>query len=250
MTKFLNITPGINDIIDILIISFFLYKVFLFIRGTYAVQVLLGLGVILVFSLLAERFHLRTIAWLLKNFASIWVLTFIILFQNEIRKVLARLGNNQIWQRIFQPDISERVKNDITKAVIRLSKLKTGALIVLENTISLKDYVKTGVEINSEISVELISTIFHKNTALHDGAIIISNNKIVAASCILPLSDKQSLKKSYGMRHRAGLGLSEETDALVIIVSEETGNITVAVKGKFVTDIDENFLKELIQMHT
>lgn len=243
------IIPNLNDIIDILIISYVLYKVFIFIRGTYAVQVLFGLGIILIFSLIAEKFQLRTIAWLLTNFASIWVLTFIILFQNEIRKALARIGNNRMWQRLFKQDLSEDVKNEILKTVIRLAKLKIGALLVIENAISLKEYAKTGVEINANVSVELLNTIFFKNTALHDGAVIISGEKIVAASCILPLSDNQSLKKTYGTRHRAGLGISEETDSFVIIVSEETGNISVAVKGKLVSDIDEEFLKELMATH-
>jgi len=249
MDLLLAFIPNISDIIDILIIAYVLYKVFLFIRGTYAVQVLFGLGVILIFSLIAEKFQLRTIAWLLTNFASIWVLTFIILFQNEIRKALARIGNNQMWQRLFQSDTTELVRQEILKAVVRLAKMKIGALIVIENAISLKEYAKTGVELNSNVSIELISTIFFKNTALHDGAIIISNNKIIAASCILPLSDNQSLKKTYGTRHRAGLGISEETDAFVIIVSEETGNISVAVKGKLVSDITEDFLQELMTTH-
>jgi len=201
------------------------------------------------FTLIAEKFQLRTIAWLLTNFASIWVLTFIILFQNEIRKALARIGNNQIWQKLFRHDLTEDVKDEIFKTVVRLAKLKIGALFVIENAISLKEYAKTGVEINANITIELLSTIFFKNTALHDGAVIISNAKLLAASCILPLSDNQSLKKTFGTRHRAGLGISEETDAFVIIVSEETGNISVAVKGKLVSDIDEDFLKELMATH-
>ncbi|HPP86836.1 MAG TPA: diadenylate cyclase CdaA [bacterium] len=243
------IVPNFNDIIDILLIAYVLYKVFIFIRGTYAVQVLFGLGIILIFSLIAEKFRLRTIAWLLTNFASIWVLTFIILFQTEIRKALARIGNNRIWQRLFKQEMTEDIKNEILKAVVRMSKLKIGALIVIENSISLKDYAKTGVELNANVTIELLTTLFFKNTALHDGAVIISGNKIVAASCILPLSDNQSLKKTFGTRHRAGLGISEETDAFVIIVSEETGNISVAVKGKLVSDIEEDFLKELMVTH-
>ena len=243
------IVPNFNDIIDILLIAYVLYKVFIFIRGTYAVQVLFGLGIILIFSLIAEKFRLRTIAWLLTNFASIWVLTFIILFQTEIRKALARIGNNRIWQRLFKQEMTEDIKNEILKAVVRMSKLKIGALIVIENSISLKDYAKTGVELNANVTIELLTTLLFKNTALHDGAVIISGNKIVAASCILPLSDNQSLKKTFGTRHRAGLGISEETDAFVIIVSEETGNISVAVKGKLVSDIEEDFLKELMVTH-
>ncbi len=249
MNLLISIKPAFSDIVDILIIAYVLYKVFLFIRGTYVIQVLYGLGVILLFSLLAERFHLRTIAWLLTNFASIWVLTFIILFQNEIRKALARIGDNKLWQKFFHSDVTERSKDEIKKVVLRLAMLKTGALIVIENAISLKEYAKTGVLINGLISAELLSTIFFKNTALHDGAVILSSNKIIAASCILPLSDNQSLKKTYGTRHRAGLGISEETDAFVIIVSEETGNISVAVKGKFVSDITDDFLHELMMTH-
>ncbi|MBP7652624.1 diadenylate cyclase CdaA [Candidatus Dependentiae bacterium] len=249
MNYLLAIMPNLNDIIDILIISYVLYKVFIFIRGTYAVQVLFGLGVILIFSLVAEKFQLRTIAWLLTNFASIWVLTFIILFQAEIRKALARIGNNEMWQKFFHADISGNAKEILLKTAVRLSKLKTGALIVIENSISLKEYAKTGVELNSDISIELLSTIFFKNTALHDGAVIISSNKILAAGCILPLSDNTGLKKTFGTRHRAGLGIAEETDSFVIIVSEETGNISVAIKGKLVSNISEDFLQELMTTH-
>ncbi|HPN29885.1 MAG TPA: diadenylate cyclase CdaA [bacterium] len=249
MNYFLAALPNLNDIIDILIISYVLYKVFIFIRGTYAVQVLFGLGVILIFSLIAEKFQLRTIAWLLTNFASIWVLTFIILFQAEIRKALARIGNNEMWQKFFHADISDSGREMLLKTAVRLSKLKTGALIVIENSISLKEYAKTGVELNSDISIELLSTIFFKNTALHDGAVIINSNKILAAGCILPLSDNTGLKKTFGTRHRAGLGIAEETDAFVIIVSEETGNISVAIKGKLVSNITEDFLQELMTTH-
>ncbi|HPG30114.1 MAG TPA: diadenylate cyclase CdaA [bacterium] len=249
MNYFLAALPNLNDIIDILIISYVLYKVFIFIRGTYAVQVLFGLGVILIFSLIAEKFQLRTIAWLLTNFASIWVLTFIILFQAEIRKALARIGNNEMWQKFFHADISDSGREMLLKTAVRLSKLKTGALIVIENSISLKEYAKTGVELNLDISIELLSTIFFKNTALHDGAVIINSNKILAAGCILPLSDNTGLKKTFGTRHRAGLGIAEETDAFVIIVSEETGNISVAIKGKLVSNITEDFLQELMTTH-
>ena len=249
MNYFLAALPNLNDIIDILIISYVLYKVFIFIRGTYAVQVLFGLGVILIFSLIAEKFQLRTIAWLLTNFASIWVLTFIILFQAEIRKALARIGNNEMWQKFFHADISDSGREMLLKTASRLSKLKTGALIVIENSISLKEYAKTGVELNSDISIELLSTIFFKNTALHDGAVIIHSHKILAAGCILPLSDNTGLKKTFGTRHRAGLGIAEETDAFVIIVSEETGNISVAIKGKLVSNISEDFLQELMTTH-
>jgi len=249
MYSFLSFWPTIFDIIDILIIAYVLYKVFIFIRGTYVIQVLYGLGVILLFSLLAERFHLRTIAWLLTNFASLWVITFIIIFQNEIRKALARIGDNKLWQKIFHSDVTEKTKEEMIKIILRFSTLKTGALLVIENSISLKEYSKTGVEINAQVSSELLSTIFFKNTALHDGAVIISGNKIIAASCILPLSENQSLKKTYGTRHRAGLGISEETDAFVIIVSEESGNISVAIKGKLVNDITEEFLRELMATH-
>lgn len=249
MHYFLSFTPSIFDIIDILIIAYVIYKVFIFIRGTYVIQVLYGLGVILLFSLLAEKFHLRTIAWLLTNFASLWVITFIIIFQNEIRKALARIGDNKLWQKFFQSDITEKTKDEIIKIALRFSTLKTGALIVIENSISLREYTKTGVEINAQVSAELLSTIFFKNTALHDGSVIITGNKIAAASCILPLSENQSLKKTYGTRHRAGLGISEETDAFVLIISEETGNISVAIKGKLVNDITEEFLRELMATH-
>jgi len=213
------------------------------------VQVLLGLGMILVFSVIAEKFQLRVIAWLLTNVASYWIIAFVILFQNEIRKALARLGNNEMLKYIFHSEISESSKDYIIKVVFTLSKLKTGALIAIENSISLNDVIKTGVEINADISTELLLTIFFKNTALHDGAVIITNNKIAAAAAILPLSNNYSIQKTYGTRHRAALGLSEETDALVIVVSEETGKITVAYKGKYYPINSEDELREIMILY-
>lgn len=245
---FNNIVMNLNDIFDIIIVTIIIYKTLSFIKGTRASQILQGFGLLLVIAYIADKMQLRIISWFLQKSWQIWVIMFIILFQNEFRQALARIGEHKIWQ-IFKTKSDSNLQDLIVKAIVRMSRKNIGAIIVIERNIGLKNYIETGISLNADISIELLTTIFFPNTPLHDGAVIIRGDKIIAAGCILPLSDKASLKKIYGTRHRAAVGLSEETDALVIVVSEETGRISIALKGNLTTEMEESEVEEFVSIY-
>jgi len=226
-----------TDIFEILIISFLVYHLMLWIRNTKAWYLLKGVAVILMFVLLAAVLNMTTILWLVKSVVYIGAVGIIVILQPELRKALEELGKKKFITDIFK-DVdsqsglfSDNTIKEITKAAVEMGKVRTGALIVVKQNDNLAEFEKTGIMVDGLVSNQLLINIFEHNTPLHDGAVVINGNRVSAATCYLPLSENMSLSKELGTRHRAGVGMSEETDALVIIVSEETGKISVAYKG-------------------
>ena len=233
-------------VIDVLVVTLFFYWLFLLVRGTRAVQVLKGLLILLIAAFIAQRLKLTTFNFLVKGLWQVLILAFVILFAPEIRRALAEVGQRRFF-RGFLKEAKPGYFDQIIEAVAILSKKKKGALIALERETGLKTYIETGIRIDSEVSRELLSTIFLPSTPLHDGAVIIQGNRVAAAGCLLPFTRNQDVSKRMGMRHRAALGLSEETDAIVIVVSEETGKISLAVGGRLTRDLDETTLSKTLQ---
>ncbi len=218
-----------QDILDILLVWIVLYRLLLIIKGTRAIQMLAGLGVLLVASVVSRYLKLFTMDWLIQSFWAYIVIALIVLFQPEIRRALAQMG-----EAPFLPFASaEELKSleEIIRATLSLSVRKTGALIVIERFTSLKDFIEIGTHLDSRVSRELILSIFHTTSPIHDGAIIIKGNRIVAAGCFLPISLRTDLDKDVGTRHRAALAITEETDSAAIVISEETGKISIAIGG-------------------
>jgi diadenylate cyclase len=230
------------DLLDIGIITFIFYRLFLLIRGTRALQMLIGLAILAAASVLSQLAQLHTTTWLLENFWTIWVLAIIILFQPELRRALAQVGQSSIFNWLY-PVEKTPVLEEVVKATLSLSAKKIGALIVFEKETPLKDFIQGGIPINGEVSQELLTSIFLPYSPLHDGAVIISGKRIILASCYLPLTLNPQLSKTLGTRHRAAVGLTEETDAVVIVVSEETGNISLAAEGNLIRNLDASNLK-------
>lgn len=235
----------IFEVLDIVIVAFLIYHVFLIVRGTRAAQMFLGLVAILLLSALSELVELSALNWLLASLKTVWVVAFLIIFQPELRKGLSQIGNSRLFRRVFQIQTSTHL-SEIEDAVLNLRKRGIGAIIVLERNTGLRGYAETGTIIEANMNAELIETIFTPPSPLHDGAVIIRSNQILAAGCILPLSQSMSLDRSLGTRHRAILGISEETDALAIAVSEETKQIAIAENGRLIRNIDPNALKGVL----
>jgi len=229
-----------QDFVDILIVAYLIYRLILLIQGTRAVQMLAGIAVIIVIYFAARELELLTLYWLLGTFLSSIFLVIIIIFQRDIRRALTQVG-----QTPFTKTDEETVHalTEIVKATQILSYRKIGALIVIERETGLKDFVETGHRIDSVVSRQLLLSIFHPDSPLHDGAVIIRRGRIVAAGCVLPLTKNPYISKQLGTRHRAAIGLSEETDAVVIVVSEETSKVSLVQHGTITTDLDENTLK-------
>ncbi|SFB13114.1 diadenylate cyclase [Acetitomaculum ruminis DSM 5522] len=241
----------VTDVIEILIISFLLYQVLLFVKKTRAWNLLKGIGVVVVFISIAALFKMETILWLGEKTLNVGIIAIVVVFQPELRQALERLGRKNFITSIFNIDtiklgekrFSDKTKNEIAKAVFEMAKVKTGALIVVEKDTQLDEFVRTGIEIDSAISSQLLLNIFEHNTPLHDGAIIVREDRIVSATCYLPLSDNLEISKSLGTRHRAALGVSEVSDSITIVVSEETGMVSIAEDGILYGKIDMESLK-------
>lgn len=237
-------------IIDILVVGFVLYNLILMIRGTRAVQLLQGIFIIIVATALSARFDLRAFNWLLNMTLTTFFFAIPVIFQPELRRALEQLGRGGFITRSFQDDkLTERTISALVSASTAMAKDKTGGLIVIEGMTGLMDFTETGTKLNSEISKELILNIFVVNTPLHDGAVIIRKDKILAAACYLPLSENPFISKALGTRHRAGIGISEGTDALAIIISEETGQISIAQSGQLYKDLDAKNLEDKLTAH-
>lgn len=235
---------GINDVVDILIVSYVIYKLILLVRGTRAVQLLQGIFVVVLTWALSIWFKLNTLKWLMDQMLTLGVLAVIIIFQPELRRALEQLGRGKLFSRTSvneDQDITQRIAH-ILKAMNHLAKRKIGALVVFERSTGLNDYVESGIPISSQITSELLINIFIPNTPLHDGAVIIRNGQIMAAGCYLPLSENPFISKELGTRHRAAIGMSEVSDAVCVVVSEETGQISLALNGQIVRDIKEESL--------
>jgi diadenylate cyclase len=236
-------TDLIVDILDILIVSYLLYRLFSLMRGTRAVHMFFGLIVLFILSVIAQWVNMIALDWIISSLRTVWVIAFVIIFQPELRRALAMMGQNPVLSRFVSVQESRGVVPEIIKAVASMSEKRIGALIVLEKDMGLKNYAETGTEVDATVSAELLGTIFTPPSPLHDGAVIIQNDRVVAAGCILPLTQDPRVASALGTRHRAALGLSEETDAIVIVVSEETGTIAYAEGGKLHRKIDINTLR-------
>ncbi len=237
-------------ILDIVIVLFLIYKFFFLTKNSRVKQLIKGIFIYILFTALSSILHLTIINYILRSFLSYGVVILIVIFQPELRRALEQLGSNKFTKFIgIEKDKYIQTKEDIYKIVIaamELAKTKTGALIVLEKDIKVKDIIESGIEINSDISPQLLVNIFVPNTPLHDGAVIISGNRVVAAACILPLASDQDIAKELGTRHRAALGMSKESDAVIIVVSEETGKVSLARNGVLLVDIKEDTLKQIL----
>lgn len=243
-----------EDIVEVIIISFLLYQIMAWAKHTKVWLLMKGIMIIMAFILLAVFFEMHTIVWIVQNVLSLAVIAVIVVLQPELRHALEELGRKSFITNIItfekQTDerFSDKTVNDLVKASFEMGKVKTGALMVIEQNVLLTEYERTGIEVDGLISSQLIINIFEHNTPLHDGAVIIRGNRIVSATCYLPLSDNMGISKELGTRHRAGIGISEVTDALTIIVSEETGHVSVTYEGKLYRNLDANGLREKISM--
>jgi len=232
---------SIIDILDILLVAFVFSKLYQVMRGTRGSQMFIGLILILFASVIVQGLNMSGMSWIIKNIQTVWVIAFVILFQPELRRILIVAGQSRFIRAFIKIEQTPYLE-PIVKAVEQCSKRKWGALIVMVRDTGLKAIIETGEQLNSKISEPLLVSIFSPKSLLHDGALIINQENIVAAKCILPISQDDTISKALGTRHRAGLGISEESDAVVIVVSEETGRISVAENGKLIEDLNPESL--------
>ncbi len=243
-----------EDIVEVIIISFLLYHIMAWAKHTKVWLLMKGIIIILVFILLAILFEMNTIMWIVKNVLGLAVTAVIVILQPELRHALEELGRKNFisnfvsFEKPADERFSDKTVNDLVKASFEMGKVKTGALMVIEQNVLLTEYERTGIAVDGRISSQLLINIFEHNTPLHDGAVIIRGNRVVSATCYLPLSDNMEISKELGTRHRAGVGISEVTDALTIIVSEETGNVSVTYEGHLYRNLDANGLREKLGM--
>jgi len=234
-----------RHIIDILLVALVIYNLLLLIRGTRAVQMLLGILFVSAAYYIAGLANLVTLRAMLEKFLLVLPFAIIVLFQHEIRRALARFGRNPLFA-LGNPQRVEATFNELVLAARTLSSRRVGALIVIERLEGLRNYIENGIALDANVSYDLLVNIFNPESPLHDGAVIVQNDRIAAAACFLPLTRKSRLAREYGTRHRAALGISEETDGLAVIVSEETGRISVASDGELISDLDPNALRNML----
>lgn len=255
---YLSRVSGIRwvDVVEIIIISFLLYHILVWIKNTRAWSLLKGILVIAAFILVAAYFEMNAILWIVQNMFGVAVTAMVVILQPELRKAMEELGRKNLIASIIPLDLaktseegrfSDRTINEIAKACVEMGKVKTGALIVVEQNQPLSEYERTGIEVDGLVTSQLLINIFEHNTPLHDGAVIIRGNRVTSATCYLPLSDNMMLSKDLGTRHRAGVGISEVTDSLTVIVSEETGKISTAYEGNLERSLDGEALKERLK---
>ncbi|HIS25913.1 MAG TPA: TIGR00159 family protein [Candidatus Pullilachnospira intestinigallinarum] len=245
---------SVIDIVEIFLIAFFVYYMMLWVKNTRAYMLLKGIVFVVLFLLVAELFHMNTILWIFSQLSVVLITGILVIFQPELRSMLEQLGEKKIINTVIpfdsSRDVEERLNDrtigELIHAAYAMGEVKTGALIVVEQKIILKEYEKTGIPLDSLVSSQLLINIFEHNTPLHDGAVIVRNNRIVAATCYLPLSDNLSLSKSLGTRHRAAVGISEVSDALTIVVSEETGKISYSMGGVIHTGVTPSQLRDAL----
>lgn len=242
----------ITDVIEIAIITFFIYHIFRWVKKTRAWALFKGFVILFFLMMLAAVFQLNTILWIFSKMFNVGVIAIIIVFQPEFRNALEQLGRKNIFSGMFTLDdtkdkaerFTDRTINEIVKATFEMAKHKTGALIVIEQEVALGEYERTGINIDAAVSSQLLVNIFEKNTPLHDGAVIIRKNRIVSATCYLPLSTNLEINKELGTRHRAAIGISEVSDSLTIVVSEETGKVSVVIGGELYRDVDQESVRK------
>ena len=240
----------ITLILDLTIVIFLLYCFFKVVKGSRAWQLIKGIALFIVITWISGLFNLKILNWILTGIMNLGVIAIIVIFQPELRRGLEQLGTNKFTKFFgIDKDISTKTKEDIYKIVIaatELSKAKKGALIVIERDIKIQDVISGGIPLNADVSPQLLVNIFEPKTPLHDGAVVISGNKIAAAACVLPLADDKDIAKELGTRHRAAIGISKESDSIVVVVSEETGKISVAKDGTLIADLREDVLKKIL----
>ena len=237
------LSVSVIDILDIALVSYIFYKVYEFLRGSMAARMMIGLLFIILISIVAEILNMSGSTWIFSNLKTVWVIAFVIIFQPEFRRLLLYLGQIPILRRIVQVSTSKFVEQ-VASALSELSRKNFGALVVILRDTGIKSVVETGIALQAQLSKQLILSIFNPRSPLHDGAVIIHNDVIIAAKCQLPLTENPKLDPSLGMRHRAALGLSEQSDTLVLVVSEETGMISVAEHGVLTRGLTEEGLKK------
>jgi diadenylate cyclase len=242
-----NLLAGIHwrDALDVFLVALIVYRLLVAFRRTRAAQILLGLGVLLAGGLVARRLELSMIGWLLDTLLASWVVLLVVLFQTELRRALARLGQGKFLQAIVGSSRAERAElvDEIVRAAVTLAARRIGALVVIERTGGLRQYAELGVPLDAVASADLLESLFLPNSPLHDGAVLVEGTRIAAAGCFLPLSRTPDIARPLGSRHRAALGISEETDAIALVVSEETGRTSLAVDGRIESPIDEGALR-------
>ena len=244
-----------TDIIEIVIIAFVIYNVMVWIKNTKAWVLLKGIIIVVIFALIAYILNLKTILWIAGKTISVGIIALVIIFQPELRRALEQLGRKKILFGLFRFNdgrekgerFISKTAEDIVRACFDMGAASTGVLIVIEQDMVLEEYEKTGITVDGLVTSQLLINIFEHNTPLHDGAVIIRGDRVVAATCYLPLSDNNNLNKALGTRHRAGVGISEVTDSMTIIVSEETGKVSVAVGGELIHDIDADSLRNKLE---
>jgi diadenylate cyclase len=239
------------DLIDILVVAFIVYQILMLIRGTRAVQLVIGLGVLFGAYVLSRWLGLYTLQWLLSYVGLVVPIALLILFQPELRRMLEQLGRGGVSLVGLTPhgldrESAIRLVNDVARAARVLASRKIGALMVLERQVGLEDLVETGIRVDAVVTVQLLISIFFPNTPLHDGALIVRGNRVAAAGCLLPLSERPGISRALGTRHRAAIGVTEETDAVAVVVSEETGTISVAQEGRLSRGLTEEELKVIL----
>ena len=243
-----------TDIVEIIIISFLVYQILIWIRDTKAWNLLKGVIVILIFLLFAALLRLSTILWIAEKIFSVGIIAVVIVLQPELRRALEQLGQKNFVANLMPFDaknsdgiFSDKTINEIVKASFEMGKVKTGALIVIEKNQKLTEYERTGIVVDAVVTSQLLINIFEHNTPLHDGAVLVRGDRVVAATCYLPLSDSTRLSKELGTRHRAGVGVSEITDSMTVTVSEETGRVSVAYEGKLTRNVDADTLRKMLE---
>ena len=235
-----------NAVLDVLIVAFLIYQLLVFIKGTRAVQMALGLGLIIAFFYFSRWVRLEAVTWVLTNILPYFVFAIIVVFQHEIRRALARFGQAPLFGGFSSINRNE-FYDEIILAITTLASQQTGALIVIERDIGLKTYIESGITLDASLSYDLLVTIFNPSVPLHDGAVIVQSGRIAAAACFLPLTVKPRLSKELGTRHRAAIGITEETDAVAVIVSEETGAISFAHDGEIERRVDPDALRQRLR---
>ena len=237
-----GVEPSWLDLVDIVIVAFLIYQLLQFIRGTHAVQMALGALVLVLLYWLSQLLHLETVNWLLRTFMPYLVFGIIVVFQSEIRKVLAQLGKTPL-PGVFGSRRTEEVIDEVVLAATTLAAQRTGAIVVIERDMGLRSYIETGIALDAYVTYDLLISIFNPGTPLHDGAVIVQGNRVAAAACFLPLTVNPQLSRELGSRHRAAIGVTEDTDALAVVVSEETGVISLVVGGRIRRELEAGSLK-------
>lgn len=241
----LPLTEILRSVLDVAIMAYVIYHILVLIRGTRAVQMGIGL-LFIIFAYLGSRaFHLATVNWVLENFFSSFVVLLIIVFQADLRRALVHFGQRSFLDRLSKQEKAVSIE-EVTRAADRMAQARVGAIIVLERAADLSDYVQEGVSIDAKISREILQAIFHTRSPIHDGAVVIQKGRVAAAGVFLPLTTNPSISKALGTRHRAAIGLTEEVDAVTVVVSEETGKISLVVEGQITRDVDPPTLRKVL----